>query len=266
MDRLAVHEILKSRLSKREFDIWRIDSCGLKNEEYKIALRTKLPLVFWKKKWLTDEELAEQKTIKSGMVKCNRNKALRDRVVIDSTSDHRKKGETNKGMTCRYCSSPMTMDYLDMKIEYYCRSCFAIHANWISVEPAQAGLQTRRVVASVQPETTFSRTKTFKVHLQKIQGRLDLKISRNELKAVREQLDGRIPEYDILKGILHKLGFRHVYGSIHSLQKHLGYPLPDYSEQEMESIVLKFKEMGFDTNEDTDLLLADILALVLEKL
>ena len=61
MDRLAVNEFLKSRLSKREFSLWRIDSCGLNNENFKKALRTKLPLVFWKKKWLSDEELTEQK-------------------------------------------------------------------------------------------------------------------------------------------------------------------------------------------------------------
>ena len=199
------------------------------------------------------------------MVKCNRNKALRDRVVINSTTDHRKKGKS-KGMTCRYCSSPMTNDHLDLKIEYYCSSCFAIRMNQISDVPAQAGMQTRRAVASLQPETSFSRTKNFKAHLQKIQGRLGLNISHVELQNVREQLDGREPEHDLLRGILHKLGYRHVYGSIHSLQKHLGYPLPDYSEDEMGKIVLKFKEMGYDTNEDTDLLLGDILALVLNNL
>ena len=71
MDRLAVNEILKSHLSKRGFDIWRIDSCGMDNERYKKALRKKLPLVFWKKKWLTEEELTEQRGIKREMVRCN---------------------------------------------------------------------------------------------------------------------------------------------------------------------------------------------------
>ena len=159
----------------------------------------------------------------------------------------------------------MTVEYLSLKVEWYCINCYAIRLPKSSQEPYNEHQTRRAPVATPVSEADLSRLKNFKSYVQKIQGRLGLTITRSELGKVKEHLDGRVPEYELLRKILHTLGYRNAYGSVHSLQKHLGYPLPDYSESKMESMVQKFVEMGFETK-DRGLLHADILALVLAEL
>lgn len=262
MDCVSVTKVLKPHLTQRALDIWSIDSAFMSDMEYRKALRLNLPLIYWKKAWLTEEEKLERKALRALCVKQNRNKALKDRVVVDTLPCV---GKVLTESTCKYCKGVMTADYLCSKVERFCLKCYAIRLPKIS-QVSGTDYQTRRATAATcVPADNFSRLKNFKSYLQKIQGRLGLSITNNELQKVREHLGGDAPEYDLLRKILHILGYRNLYGSVHSLQKLLGYPLPDYSDSEMEKIVQKFIEMGFETK-DRGLLHADILDLVLENL
>lgn len=252
---------MKKHLSQRELDIWSIDSAFMSPSEFKKALRIKLPLIFWRKAWLDDQEKIERKALREIHTKHNRNKALRDRVVID-TLPHTSQG--CNGSKCRYCGAPMTVDY-SLKEECFCTKCYAIRLPKICNLPALSVSQTRRIPAAIQTEESeFSRLKNFKAYLQKIQGQLGLYITNEEIGKIKEMLGGREPEYEVLRNILHELDFRHIYASIHALQKRLGHPLPVYSEEQTLRIIDTFLQMGFD-KKGKGLLHSDILALVLQK-